>query len=432
MTFCIVDKLPIRPDTGQPYFSSMTANPTAIKHETVGDWDITQFGNNLIRLGVVPAIGGRVVEFSLGGKNAFYVNPRHRGHLPVSSEASITSWQNYGGSKVWPAPQGWSSPHEWPGPPDPVLDAGSYQANPLSQAGVIGVRLQSPHDEYSGVTLEREIEIRPGSSLVRLHHVMRNTSQRPVRWSIWQVTQVEAGQGLEIFVPADEYKQTLGDLPYEQVSFDAAAGRLRLQYHNQVAKLAVNASQGWFAALDRSRKLVFVEQFPINRSAEYPDGAPVAFWIAGQGTFTIHGDRIGMSDSFNGCDPHVETEVMGPLTRLSPGESTELSVRWALASIDAQEIVSVNDCGAAGRALVVTRGSLAGSFGVFFAANLQLVAFNRAAQIVAAVDLGPVSPLHPVVLREKLNLPSGAVRCMLQLLNENGSRLGILDHVQIR
>ena len=61
------------------------------------------------------------------------------------------------------------------------------------------IHLQSPHDEYSGLTMRREIRINGVSSSVEVLHTMENASRRPVRWSIWQVTQVDASKGLEIF-----------------------------------------------------------------------------------------------------------------------------------------------------------------------------------------------------------------------------------------
>ncbi len=413
----------------------MNAAPS-IRAESTGDWSTIKLANDLVRLAIVPAIGGRIVEFCLGDKNMFYLNPRHLGHLPPDADRTDSGvWTNYGGSKVWPGPQGWSSHDEWPGPPgpaDPVLDAGPYESETFQAEHAGRIHLKSQHDEYSGITLERDVEISSGSSIVRLHHTMRNTSRRPVRWSIWQVTQVDAATGLELFVPADKARQTLGDLPYKKALFDLPTKRWRLTYDNQVAKFAVQANQGWFAALDRGRGMAFVEMFPVHPGAEYPDGAPTAFWVSGKGTFTIHGDCIDMSGGASGCDPHVETEVMGPLTRLEPGESSQLRVSWGLAAINAQQIISANHCGVIGKKLTIGNNRLAGSFGVFYEAKLQLRAFNRASQLLNSIALGTVSPLRSVLLDEKLSLPPNTSRCTLELMDENDRRLGVLDHVQIR
>jgi hypothetical protein len=374
------------------------------------------------------------MDLRLGETNVFYGNPRHYGQKPASDAhgTDIGLWRNYGGSKVWPAPQGWSGDHEWPGPPDPVLDSGSYDCKTSLDGEMAAVHLKSQHDEYSGVTLQRDIEIRPGTSVVHLHHRMHNTSKRPVRWGIWQVTQVDAAKGLEIFIPADGFHQTLGDEPYPGIDFDASGKLLRLRYQNQVAKFSVGANAGWFASLDRTRGVVLVETFPISRSTTYPDGAATAFWISGAGTFTIHGDCIAMTGGANGCDPHVETEVMGSLTDLEPGENCELRTTWRLAAISTAEIVSVNHCGAVGQKLSVGAGRVAGSFGVFCSAVLELIAYDRTSQIAGTFALGKVSPLRPVVLDERISLPSSAVRYSLMLFDEHKNRLGILDHVQVR
>ena len=405
-----------------------------IRKDPIGGWPAVHLSNSLITLSVVPSIGGRVMDLRLGETNVFYGNPRHYGQKAISDAQGIDIglWRNYGGSKVWPAPQGWSGDQEWPGPPDPVLDSGPYDCTTSLNGEVASVHLKSQHDEYSGVTLQRDIKIRPGTSVVHLHHRMHNTSKRPVRWSIWQVTQVDAARGLEIFIPAKGFHQTLGDEPFRSIDFDISGTLLHLGYKNQVAKFAVEANAGWFASLDRARGVVLVETFPIGRGATYPDGAATAFWMSGAGTFTIHGDCIDMTDGANGCDPHVETEVMGPLTNLEPAESCELRTAWQLAAISAEEIVSVNHCGAVGQKLAVETSRVKGSFGVFCTADVELIAFDRASQIAGTFGLGKVSPLQPVVLDEKISLPPSAVRCSLMLFDEHKNRLGILDHVQVR
>jgi hypothetical protein len=383
---------------------------------------------------IMPEIGGRVMGLALGEKNVIYTNPRYRDSATLANDTS-GKWRNYGGSKVWPAPQGWSSENEWPGPPDPIIDSGPYRFDYSSDDAQAFVHLESQHDEYSGVTLERTIQISPGTATVRLHHKMRNTSRRRVRWSIWQVTQLDAAGGLDVFVSAKGFHQTLGNETYSGLIYDAASKRAHLHYENQVAKFAVVADQGWVASLDAARGIVLAETFPILPGAEYPDGAPVAFWTSGKGTFTIHGDTIDMSQDENGCDPHIETEIMGPITTLTPGEASELRTAWQIAAIEAQKIVSVNDCAAIARPLTLTTGAdstLTGSFGVFHEARLRFDIFNRASQLTSTIQLGEVSPLRPLVINESISLPDEAVRGSLTLIDQNNQRLGTIDHVQIR
>jgi len=409
--------------------------PIHLATSYAGEWFSLNLSNGLVSFSVVPGIGGRVMDLSLGQTRVFYTNPRLHGKAIAGSQgAEFSLGRNYGGSKVWPAPQGWSSEQEWPGPPDPVLDCGHYTWQAAFDPDVARIHLQSSHDEYTGVTMRREIKISQGTSTVEVVHTMENTSRRRVRWSIWQVTQVDASQGLEIFAPAKGFHQTFGDKPYSAVGFSAAERRVRLKYEDQVAKLAVEADQGWFASLDRARGFVLAETFPTVPGASYPDGAPVAFWISGHGTFTLHGDQVDMSAGNAGCDPHVETEIMSPLTDLEPARSCRFRTAWHLAAMDAQEIISVNHCGAIGASLAVEAGSPAhftGSFGSFWEASLQLVAYDRASQILGTFELGEVNPCRPVLLDNDIDLPPRTVRCSLVLFDSDRKQLGVLDRVNI-
>ena len=411
-------------------------HPIHLATGNIGEWFALNISNGLVSFSVVPDIGGRVMDLSLADTRVFYTNPRLRGKAMAESGArEFSLGRNYGGSKVWPGPQGWTSEEEWPGPPDPVLDCGSYGWEADVRPDVSRVLLQSPHDEYTGISLRREIRMNSGTSTVEVLHTMHNTSRRPVRWSIWQVTQVDACQGLEIFIPATGFHQTFGDKPYPAAGLNADEQRVRVRYEDQVAKLAVNANRGWLASLDRARGFALVETFPITDGATYPDGSPVAFWISGRGTFTLHGDQVDMATSPGGCDPHVETEIMSPLTELHPGESCSFRTAWHLAAIEANEVVQVNPCGAVAAPLGVVAGSSAhftGSFGVFWEAQLDLVAYDRASQILARFNLGNVSPSQPVRVDQNIDLPQQTVRCSLILADRDQQSLGVLDRVNLR
>jgi hypothetical protein len=401
--------------------------------DMVGEWFAVNVSNGLISLLVVPEIGGRLLDLNIGGTPIFYSNSRLRGKAISQLEGGESS-RNYGGSKVWPAPQGWSSEQEWPGPPDRVLDCGAYDWRAELGPHSVTVHLRSPHDEYTGITMHRQIKISCGTSSVEVLHTMQNTSQRTVRWSIWQVTQLNADKGFEIFVPATGFHQTFGDNPYPAVSYCAAQQCVRVKYQDQVAKLAVEATQGWFASLDHARGYALAETFPITPGACYPDGAPIAFWINGHGTFTLHGDRVDMGALPGGCDPHVETEIMSPLTQLAPGERVEFRTAWHAAAMDSSEIAAVSPVGIVGTPFAVEPGSPArftGSFGVFCLANLRMIAYDRASHIVGTFDLGDVSPRKPVRLDQAFDLPPQTTRCSLILFNRKDEQLGVLDRVNL-
>jgi hypothetical protein len=401
--------------------------------QSVGDWFSLNVSNGLISFTVVPGIGGRVMDLSLGQVNTFYTNPRFLGKANLASDWS--SGRNYGGSKVWTGPQGWSSHEEWPGPPDPVLDCGSYAWQAHLDTDLARITLESPHDDYTGITMQRHVQLCSASSSVNVLHTMRNTSRRPVRWSIWQITQVDAKQGLQIVAPAAGFHQTFGDEQYGAVNFCEDTKRVHLKYSDQVAKLAVEADQGWFASLDHSRGFVLAETFPVIAGAKYPDDAPVAFWVCGNGSFTMHGDRVDMSSGPNGCDPHMETEIMSPLTELQPDESCQFRTAWHLAAFEAKEIISLNRCGAIAEPLTFRPGSpahITGSYGVFWEANLVLVAYDRASKVVASFELEKVSPSRPVLVDAMVSLPVNTFRWSLVLFDDHKNQIGVLDRAVIR
>ena len=110
----------------------------SIGDSTYRGWKALTSGNGLIEIHVVPDVGGRVIQFRLGKKDFLWVNPNLHGKTsPQTGLAPDGSWLNYGGDKIWPAPQGWDNDQQWPGPPDAVLDGQPYTLEKLraNQAG---------------------------------------------------------------------------------------------------------------------------------------------------------------------------------------------------------------------------------------------------------------------------------------------------------
>jgi len=419
---------------------TQTTSPShrcAVEQKNYRGWSAVRLANGIVELFVVPEIGGRVVQLSLGGSDFFYVNPRHVGRRYPAEENDFDSgWKNYGGSKVWPAPQGWSSDVEWPGPPDPILDGGAYSCEILEQRQeTAAIRLESPPDEYTGLTFSRVIRIFQGSASVEVHHTMRNTGARGVRWSIWQVTQQPANADIAIFWRATTYHQLFGDQPYGHVTSDPEARLCKLRYMDQVAKLATKPEQGWVAALNSRRGTALVETFPLFPSLTYPDDAPLELWVNGHGSFTAHGDRIEMGQDPNGCDAFIETEILSPLVELALQDEYCFRTFWRPTSIKANAIVSVNDCAAIGRPLKTERQGrnviVTGSFGLLRAGKLELASISRSGRVDEVRTLGPATPLSPCDLECSIPFRPDLSRISLRLRNSCGNLLGTLDSAVI-
>ena len=109
-----------------------------VRHAPFLGWtDAYQVSNGHTTVSVVPSAGGRVLGFSLDGQQALWTNPALRGKLfPVPQRPTTwEGWRNYGGYKLWPAPQSlW--PKSVGDGPDPFLDGGTASVELLPQRGL--------------------------------------------------------------------------------------------------------------------------------------------------------------------------------------------------------------------------------------------------------------------------------------------------------
>lgn len=136
--------------------------------------------NDVIQLQVVPEIGGRVLQYKLGDYGFFPVNSElYDNKPPVTGLAPDDAWFNYGGDKLWLAPQGWDHDQQWPGPPDAVHDDQPFVMETL---GPKEIRLTSRKDQRSGVQPSRVIKLYEGSSRVDIAATMNNIDTKPRRW----------------------------------------------------------------------------------------------------------------------------------------------------------------------------------------------------------------------------------------------------------
>ena len=141
-------------------------------------WKTLMLENDLVQLYVVPDIGGRVIQYRFGEKEFFWVNPALVGKTsPQTGLDPHGGWMNYGGDKLWPAPQGWDNDQQWPGPPDAVLDGQPYRAEMEAKRPVI--LLRSRDDSRSGIRLSRRIRLHPDTTRVSLEATMTNIDNKP-------------------------------------------------------------------------------------------------------------------------------------------------------------------------------------------------------------------------------------------------------------
>lgn len=310
----------------------VTVTHITVTHITWHGWpQAVKLSNGVVEAVVVPQIG-RVMAFELAGHpetNPLYENPNWtpaKNRTPKPSE-----WANYGGDKVWPAPQS-----DWPRlighdfPPDPAFDGLPETVHFLPN----GLRLVSPASREFGLHIERTITLRPREPRLYLTQTLARTlpgaaPDRPA--AVWDITQVNGGGLFVLPLPALTATQnTPFPLGYQSLSSPPVAppfwrvvtvqGRRVLLVRRDPAnshKAATKARDGWLVHISATG-IVFAEHSSVVPGGVYPDD-----------------NSPGEVYSNAGASDYLEMETLGPLAQVRPGHSLTLQSTWHLSRLPA-------------------------------------------------------------------------------------------------
>jgi len=424
------------------------------------EWDSIDLKNTLIEVQAVPEIGGRIIQYKLGDYGFFWVNDQLVGKLiPESHLGPNGEWLNYGGDKLWPAPQGRGSDQEWFGPPDPVLDGGPYTAKVIKENGrPVAIRLTSQKDKRSGIQFSRLFRIFDGTTRVSIEATMKNIDTKPHRWGIWAVTQFDTsnrhGDGYNknywTYCPVNPnsmfhkgYKVMLGLTSHLSYKPDYENGMMRVHYDYRVGKIGMDSSAGWLATLDATDGFCFVHRFTYEPAKPYPDNASVEFWLNGQGELVAWGrEVVKMPESLKDTPYLMESEVLSPYAALDPGESYTFCYDWYAAKVPVGSVVvTCTNIGVTCKPLSAELRDgkliLAGSFGIFYKGNMRLALLDgNDNEIKKAPDELPVTPLQPLILSQiklakDIKVPENAEKLAIYLYDMKGQFLGELAGTKI-
>jgi len=412
-------------------------------------WNSVYLQNDCIRLQVVPECGGRIMQYSLGEHDFFWNNDTLINvKPPATGLGSNGQWLNYGGEKLWPAPQGWDNDEQWPGPPDAVLDGQPYTLEKLrGKRGEAAIRLTGRKDQRSGIQFSRVVRVFEGGTRVNFEATMKNIDTRPRRWGIWSHTQLDGGKAdgsghnplMKAWCPINPdsrftkgYSVIFGKPNNPTFQPDTQRGLMQVQYQYKVGKIGLDSHAGWVATVEGESGAVFVQRFVFEPDKEYPDGSSVEFWLNGLGK--IHAYNRDMVMSTNPEEnPYVfESEVLSPFAQLQPGESYMWSYDWYAANIGGDfPVLDCSDAGVVAEPLSVELSSgqakLKGRFGVFDSGAVSVEFADAQGRTLQTLDLPlNVSPLKPVVLDNIVLVPADAASVRLLLIGTDGKTVGEL------
>lgn len=423
------------------------------KAEYLG-WSSLALKNGLIEAHVVPEIGGRVIQIKLGDFEYLWVNPQLAGKLPPPSGLGPNgTWLNYGGDKLWPAPQGWGSDEAWPGPPDAVLDGSPHASAILTERGQeAAIQLTSRPDPRSGIQFSRTIKIYDNAARVSFDSTMKNVDNRLRRWSIWQVTQLNAanryGPGynpeIRCYSPLNPaslfprgYLEMFGLVNNPSFKANTVRKLVSAHYCRVVGKIGMDNAAGWVATVDGTDGYAFVQRFTHFPGRKYPDDTSAQFWMNGAGQIVTGETIVDCKDDPIETPHLVESEILSPLVELQPGQSYSFRLDWFVARIGGK--FPVLDCTPVGltcQPFVAHKSNgqvhLTGRFGVFYPAQPELIFLDAAGAPCGRMALkDPVSPNAPLVLDTTQPLPAQAATASLLLNDPAGKPLGELAHTPI-
>jgi hypothetical protein len=302
-----------------------------------GGMGLIELTNGTIVVGVLPPLGGRVVELkAVNGENLLDSDPRY--WKPPYPQAGIgTPFRPWNGRIVWVGPQSafWSQQDlrtdrkkeraGWP--PDPFNEVGRFAV--VERTATL-LRLKGETSPVSGLAFEHEYEI-TGERTVRMKTTATNGRTTPLSWDLWPNTRVRT-EG-HPYVPLDPMQLLRTEGPRPD---DRAAG----PYPSEVRG-------GWLAIAPGRKPEGGLKRLWVKAFVRPSQGLIACF--LGKHLLLIrapivprekiHGDQAFIEiyrGAGKGEDEILELEMHGPYETLAPGASTSFEQTFEILDYDGE------------------------------------------------------------------------------------------------
>lgn len=255
---------------------------------------------------VVPEIGGRIMEYSKGGRNIFWQNDNLLGlTFPIARE-----WHNYGGFQVWPAPQ-----KLWGWPPDPMMDFGKCNVEIMSMLdGTPLLRITGAPSIAIGLLSIREISMNDDGE-VSIRTEIRNISGKQITCGAWDVTYVETPSICAF--PIKQSSKFTGGIAYftdqsrKSKQFSIVDGICFVNYMGEEGLIGADSDGPWMVCFNGNRAYIKMID-PMKKGASYPNDCSMQV-LTGKAQYG-----------------YMEMETFGMLKPLKPGETVSHSEKWLI------------------------------------------------------------------------------------------------------
>ena len=264
---------------------------------------------------VATAVGGRIVNYSLGDESIIFEVPGSAGKTTLTSKNFwVGGYQIDVGPEVRNIPGHvdlWQSPCKWECPAPFTIKSTSDDKAGMS----MGVRLQK--DFTADATSK--------TAGIKIVQRMRNISEKDTNYCLWDRTLCKGGG--YVFFPINKNSRfaagwSIRERKNNMFSFNGTTpsspnvqvldGVLVAQALGKEGKIGADSDAGWIAYV-RDR-LLYIKAFPYYKDGNYSDG--------------------GNSVEFYWSPQVGEVEPLSPEIKLSPNQEYEFTETWMLVKLD--------------------------------------------------------------------------------------------------
>lgn len=209
-----------------------------------------------------------------------------------------------------------------PGPPDPVIDGGSYKVSADNDV----IELTSSVEPHIGVQVGRSIHLHEKSSRLEIDAWLRNHSERSKDLAIWPVVQVEASSyesgHYKVFFGRDRSRNGFSII---HGIVNSPQWRLRdniveVDYQYIAGKIGSDTDCGWACYMNCDKGVCLVANFEREEDLTYFHDAPLQVWTQGRGSIYTRGSLSVCPDNMKINPGYMQIELQSPLRRVRSGE----------------------------------------------------------------------------------------------------------------